>query len=148
MNILDRYVAKLKCLVVSSKSTLVPFVEHYYAYKGKLPFVVQLNHLLSSEQESLFHKHSFIGLSIVLSGGYEEERLGPNLNTVRRFLRPGDVNVFTGGEVHRISHVDPNTWTLHILSKPLFIWGTFREIDRHDWSFSEHGVEDYVTRLK
>lgn len=55
---------------------------------------------------------------LVLSGGYTEERDGAT-----RVLRPGDVNALTAETFHRVTHVEPNTWTLGLIGERVQDWG-------------------------
>lgn len=73
----------------------------------------------------------------VLAGGYDEERLVnldyPKGAMVKRTLRPGDVNQLDDKTFHRISRVEPGTWTLGVLGERAQSWGFLVDGELVDW---------------
>lgn len=69
------------------------------------------------------HNHPWRMASFkILSGGYTEERLVDD-EIVRLTYRPGDVNQLDWSTFHRISHLEPNTWTLGLVGERIQDWG-------------------------
>jgi hypothetical protein len=89
------------------------------------------------------HNHPWAwAWSLILAGGYEEERIvGPGI--VTRRYRPGDVNRLDRGDLHRISVVDGETWTLFITgprtNDAWTFWDPIRDITRHHDAPRESG---------
>jgi hypothetical protein len=80
----------------------------------------------------------------ILSGGYVEERLVANglpLMTEQHTFSPGMTNLICASTYHRITHVEPNTWTLGILGERSQDWGFLMDGGEHvPW-------RDYFARL-
>ena len=67
---------------------------------------------------------------MILAGGYVEERLvdssesfGKQGRIVERRLGPGDVNELDATTFHRISSVEPGTWSIGVLGPRVQDWG-------------------------
>lgn len=113
------------------------------------PFGVVLHHFQASDADHELHKHPWDwGVSIILTGGYREERrfyakAAPlpfdmelpsallrelaNLRYAvkRRWFMPGSVNVLFADTFHRIDLADEKAgcWTLFIHGKRIQSWG-------------------------
>lgn len=59
---------------------------------------------------------------LIVTGGYVEERLTPN-GVRERILTPGDVNHLDAETYHRVTHVQPNTWTIGLVGDRVQGWG-------------------------
>lgn len=59
---------------------------------------------------------------VVLTGGYTEERLVDG-RPVERTLRPGDSNRLDAETFHRVSSIEPDTWTFGIVGERVQTWG-------------------------
>jgi hypothetical protein len=59
---------------------------------------------------------------MILSGGYVEERLVEGF-VVERELKVGDANELDAGTFHRISRIEPNTWTVGVVGPRVQEWG-------------------------
>lgn len=93
----------------------------------RLGINVWLQRIWRPDADRNMHDHPWHNAgSIVLCGGYREERAGVSADetTSRRSLRAGFVNLLPHGVYHRITHVQPYTWTLFVTSRPHgFGWG-------------------------
>jgi hypothetical protein len=107
-----------------------PYLDRYYAAgwnpitKARGPAVF-LHHFLGSDPANEVHSHPWTwAVSILLVGGYEEQRCDAGgYATIRRYW-PGEVNVLEPQVRHRIHLLTDDCWTL-------FLAGDFQQA----WSF-------------
>jgi hypothetical protein len=96
---------------------------------------VMLHRIWRPDVDPHLHNHPWRVASFrILSGGYVEERLvgrhdEPKAQVESRVYDPGDVNVLTCRTFHRITHLEPNTWTAGVIGERV-----------QDWGFLENGV--------
>jgi hypothetical protein len=87
-----------------------------------------LHHFLASDPSVEVHSHPWDwSASLILTGGYREERCvgtGVDHRRVREY-RPGDVNVLTATDRHRVDLLSGDCWTL-------FLAGSFQQ----PWTFA------------
>ena len=70
------------------------------------------------------HNHPWAGTSLILAGGYREERrVGQRVE--ERVYRPGDVSVLEPNTFHRIDLLEPERgcWTLFSIGPRVQSWG-------------------------
>lgn len=107
--------------------TIVGFDKSRYITRTLLPRIgkrrVILHRIHRPDADAELHDHPWSEATFrVLTGGYTEERLEPmsgmpiNLFTTRT-LKPGDSNHITRRTFHRITKVEPNTWTIGIVGE-------------------------------
>lgn len=85
---------------------------------------VYLHHFHRSDIDRDLHNHPWGGTSLILTGGYDEERRdldGPSVN--RRRFRPGCVNVLKPDTFHRVDLLTSDCWTLFVASERVQSWG-------------------------
>jgi hypothetical protein len=89
-----------------------------------LPFTVYLHGFLQPDASRDLHNHPWAkSVSLILHGGYEEERWVDG-RIVERVLRPGRVNRINRDTFHRVDHLHANpTWTLFVTGKYVGVWG-------------------------
>ena len=76
---------------------------------------VFLHHFLASDSDDAVHSHPWgWSASLILAGGYSEERCTPDGKRVTREYKPGDVNVITADDKHRIDLLRQDCWTLFL----------------------------------
>ena len=109
-----------------------PGAIHYWpegtrARLGWLPFAVYMHKFLRPDMDRDLHNHPWhTAVSLVLSGGYTEEREAGS-GFVSRRLRPGRVNVIRRNTFHRVERLHgAHTWTLFVTGKFAGSW-SFRE---------------------
>jgi hypothetical protein len=101
------------------------FHRAYLLGTGKT-FGVFLHHFVGDDAPSEFHDHPWSwGLSLVLRGGYVEERRRRDDGRItRRRLRPGALNLLLPGVFHRVELCDGReAWTLFIHGPKVRNWG-------------------------
>lgn len=100
-----------------------PYLFRYYLL-GKPDsrwFGVYLHHFVASDDEG-YHDHPWPFVSILLQGGYAEDRPGDG---VRRRSRRGSMIVRLPRAFHRIHDPEPGTFTLVIRGPRVRRWGFF-----------------------
>lgn len=82
-----------------------------------------LHRIHRPDADDALHNHPWrFCRSLILSGGYAEERLVDG-ERVRFVYRAGDVNRIDAGDFHRITHVLAHTWTLLLVGDRVQEWG-------------------------
>lgn len=114
------------------------FVDQYFEGKpllGFLPFSVYLHHFIRPDRDRELHNHPWDrSVSVILSGGYDEERLvGHTFNghevrggdVLEEDYWPGTINVIEADDFHRVAKLrdDVETWTLFITGRKVQTWG-------------------------
>lgn len=91
-------------------------------YKGKwqFPISVRIHHIQREDSDRNLHDHPWNARTIILRGGYVEEREGGEV--IHR--KPGDTARLRFGEYHRITQVaEGGAWTIFITGKYRGTWG-------------------------
>lgn len=114
-----------------------PYLERYFA-AGWSPTnrrsgpAIFLHHFLSSDDRDLVHSHPWgWSASLILAGGYREERCDADGRITVREYQPGDVNVIEADDTHRIDLLGADCWTL-------FLAGQFEQ----EWQFVPRCTSD------
>lgn len=115
---------------------------HYWPNRGKgikprlkwLPFAVYLHGFVRHDKDRDLHNHPWDkSYSLILAGGYDEERLGDDGRHFVRRVRPGMVNVIARDDFHRVTKLHSEiVWTLFITGRKLSTWG-FRDTETGDF---------------
>lgn len=92
------------------------------------PISIRLHHIMRPDADGHLHDHPWNARTIILHGGYIEEREGNNLHS----RKPGSTVALRFGEYHRIVQVDPALGAL-----TLFITGKYRGT----WGFKVDGAK-------
>ena len=91
-------------------------------YKGKwqFPISIRIHHIQRADSDRNLHDHPWNARTIILQGGYTEERVTGGL--IER--KPGDTARLNFGEYHRITEVEEGgAWTIFITGKYRGTWG-------------------------
>lgn len=106
--------------------TIVGFDGSPYITRTLLPRVGEsrpiLHHIHRPDFDEHLHNHPWSARFRIMSGGYTEQRLMEGY-IVERTYRPGDVNELRHDTFHRISRIEPDTWTFGILGQRQQSWG-------------------------
>ena len=87
------------------------------------PMRPMLHQIHRADADEALHNHPWrTATSLILSGGYTEERLVGD-EKVQFTYGPGDVNRLDAGTFHRISAIEPNTWTMLVVGERMQSWG-------------------------
>lgn len=106
-----------------------PYLSRYTLHECVDGGHVYLHYFHRGDADHELHNHPWAGTSVILSGGYVEERREPDgaggYRIVERMFGPGGVNIVEPDTFHRIDLIDPvkGCWTLFSTSKRVQSWG-------------------------
>lgn len=95
---------------------------------------IYLHRFHQDDEAGPLHSHPFSWMvSLILLGGYREERMTSEVNASadqqlvrcieRREYRPGDLNVMTSDTFHRVDLLEGEAWSLFIVGDRTADWG-------------------------
>lgn len=115
----DRY----RIIHTDGKRYLLRF---YVKRNGKLPGLY-LHHFFRGDMDRDLHDHPWnVSGSLILTGGYLEERLDPDTKEVyKRKIRPGRLNIIRANDFHRVDLLTGRAWTLFMSGKKVKDWGFY-----------------------
>lgn len=128
--------AKAWCLALSKTTPFdriprgtTPYLTRYYL-AGWSPTnrrsgpAVFLHHFVASDASDQVHSHPWgWSASLILVGGYREQRCAGHGETIIREYNPGDVNVLQAHDKHRIDLIGAECWTLFLAGSYQQPWG-------------------------
>jgi hypothetical protein len=94
----------MKTIVVRGE----PYLERYFVSETRTGRQIWLHRFLRNDSEEHLHSHPWVALSKVLVGSLEEE----TEEGKKVFNSSNPYNVISFSKIHRVSAVEPNTWTL------------------------------------
>jgi len=131
---------------VTIKIQGVPYLTRYYLIGkdttgGK--FSLFLHHFHTSDQRDELHNHPWRwAFSLILSGGYSEERIESSRGClygriIRRDVGPGSINFIRANDFHRADLYDEErgAWTLFFAGPRSQDWGF---VDRETRQYKDH----------
>jgi hypothetical protein len=90
---------------------------------GRFPFAARVHHIKMADQDRHLHTHPWNAVSLILKGGYWEERPSEN-GGITIWRGPGSLVRLSHKDVHRIVKVaDGGAWTLFMTGKYRHTWG-------------------------
>ena len=93
-----------------------PYLERYHV-ASLFGFKIWLHRFIRNDSERHLHNPPWHALSVILTGGYREiVALKGYRNWDIIDYKRGQVNLIKADKTHRILQVDPNTWTLMLVS--------------------------------
>lgn len=102
-----------------------PYLLRFYLKRNGILPGIYLHHFFMGDQDRELHDHPWdLSGSLILTGGYVEERLIPG--TIKRRLRhlgPGSINIIRGSTFHRVDLVGTRSWTIFVSGKKTKGWG-------------------------
>lgn len=130
--VLEWLTRRLPCRVVRDKSNNSIYLVRYYVFRSA-PIELALHHILRSDGDPRLHNHPWQwAASLILIGGYVEERLGDDMLIVARHFRAGNVNAIDRSTFHRVSELlSKDAWTLFLHGRR-----------KNDWHFRDSPMED------
>lgn len=154
---LERLVSKLPSTTITIQGK--PYLTRYYVLGGDRQFGnVYIHHFHTSDQGDELHNHPWAwGFSIVLAGGYIEERardpmvweadpvpgegakifgMKRKVEIIERLIRPGSLNFIRSSDYHRTDLIDEaeGAWTLFFTGPRRSAWGF---LNRHTSEFKD-----------
>ena len=127
-DLLYRITARLPCRFIDGEEG-EPYLERYYLW-GAFGWHAYLHRFLESDPDRGLHDHPWNrAVSLVLSGGYDEQRSSdgdPDLIRVRT-VRPFRLNFLRGDDFHRVVLRDGRAaWTFFVHGPRTKGWGFMR----------------------
>lgn len=114
-----------------------PYLERYYIFHSdRFKFLpgIYLHKFLSSDEDPELHNHPWkLSVSLILAGGYTEERRAKDDTIKVASFRPGCLNIIRDNDFHRVDLDSPCVWTL-------FFSGNRQQ----DWGFWDRDTGNYV----
>jgi hypothetical protein len=108
-----------------------PYLDRYFAAgwnptsRRSSPSIF-LHHFVASDSADAVHSHPWgWSSSLIMAGGYREERCRPDGSLQVRDYRAGDVNVLEPDDKHRITLLTADCWTLFLAGQYEQPWGFF-----------------------
>lgn len=142
--------ARLRCRLINRHGPKGPerYLERYHLaelFGGAV--TAYLHRFVAEDADEWVHDHPWRwSLAIVLTGGYVEERLiwfDPLTGWAARWRRIGGwrrLNLIRGGDFHRITKSQPETWTLFIHGPRVKGWGFLSSIEKGAVYHQPHDV--------
>lgn len=136
-NLCERAAARLTERTIPNREGTGPYLSRFYilgsarddesldgttVQHGARSMNVMLHKFHASDSDAALHSHPWKwGLSIILVGGYwEERRVGDEV--VRKRRRPFTVNFLRGDDFHRVDLIERDCWTLFIAGPKKGTW--------------------------
>ncbi len=126
--VLNEAAARAWCVMIARVLTVRhiapegrPYLDRYFA-SGWNPSAgrrrgpaIFLHHFLASDPSHEVHSHPWAwSASLILAGGYREHRCTPGGGVTVREFHPGEVNVITADDRHRIDLLGADCWTVFL----------------------------------
>ncbi len=117
------------------------YMERYLLGRG-LGVTAYLHRFVAGDGDRSVHDHPWAwSMSVVLAGGYREERLqmlDVKQGWISRFrnLRAGSVNLLRATSFHRITAPEPETWTLFLHTPKVREWGFLQRFRQDNGLYS------------
>ena len=104
-----------------------PYLERYYLF-GLAGWHLYLHRFVDSDPDRGLHDHPWSrAISLVLSGGYDEQRFDASGAVRCRLIRPGRINRLRGETYHRVVLRGRPAWTLFAHGPRVKGWGFLRD---------------------
>ncbi len=128
---------RLKLRTITREDRKPYLLRHYIQrHLDDHPWVpgLYLHCFVSSDDPHILHNHPFKwSLSLILTGGYEEERMEeewigspysqPHVTVRRRKVRPFTLNFIRANDFHRVDLAKTKAWTLFLAGPRVQDWG-------------------------
>ena len=139
--LLFKFSSYLRCRVIRGPKQEA-YLERYHLMRLPFGIHIYLHRFVASDPGRALHNHPWkSALSLVLSGQYNETRLGnheQNYNLIQRSIHAGSLNYISGKIYHRINlNKNEEVWTLFIHSASHRSWG-FLNTENRQFSYTDH----------
>ncbi len=146
----ETFARKLPTWVITVDKDDPYLARHYVFQKDWIPAFLKralrwvpsifFHEFLRGDSDREYHNHPWkFSASIILAGGYTEERLvlvDGDYKVVTRTLRPGMINIIRDEDFHRVALLDgKTTWTLFIAGQRT----------GEEWGFLDLVTREFVT---
>lgn len=95
---------------------------------------VYLHRFHRSDDDDALHDHPWAwAVSLVLAGGYSEERRTKDDRVERRSVRPPAINVIRHKNFHRVDLFETDAWSIFIAGPRVDSWGFWDRTTKEFW---------------
>jgi hypothetical protein len=139
--VLFKLTSYLRCRVIRGENQQ-PYLERYHLLRLPFGIHIYLHRFVASDPGRALHNHPWrSALSVVLSGEYQETRLGgsnTDFQLETRHIGAGRFNYISGKIYHRINLAPgEQAWTLFIHTASHRSWG-FLDTQHRKFSYTDH----------
>lgn len=108
------------------------------------PVALYLHRFHQSDDGGQLHNHPWRwALSLVLAGGYSEERRGFGGRVDRRTVSPFSLNWIGRADFHRVDLLEEDAWTLFLVGPKVSSWSFWERVTGETIPW-----RDYITRIR
>lgn len=105
---------------------------------------VYLHQFHRSDDDEAVHSHPWAwAVSLVLSGGYSEERRTKTDSIERRDVRPPAINVIRHSDFHRVDLYEKDCWSIFVAGPRVSDWGFFDRHTKEYWPW-----RDFIAKVR
>lgn len=120
--------------VIRDRDGLSPYLSRWYLLGRRLgerggestvglPFNLFLHRFHRSDNAGELHSHPWAwSVSLILTGGYSEERRQADDSVTRRVVLPGSINVIRANDYHRVDLLQRDCWTVFLVGPKVDTW--------------------------
>lgn len=102
------------------------FVAGWSPHNKQAGPAVFLHHFVASDSSDHVHSHPWgWSCSLILAGGYREQRCTPDGPMQARVYHPGDLNLLGPNDRHRVDLLEADCWTLFLAGDVVQSWGFY-----------------------
>lgn len=150
----EKFARKLPTWIITVAEHDPYLARHYVLQKDWIPKAAKrflswvpsvfVHEFKRGDSDAEYHNHPwFFSFSIIIAGGYVEERLKlveGQYKVVTRTLRPGMVNIIRNDDFHRVELLDGKTaWTLFVAGRRTGdSWGFLDVVSKEFLPWQEH----------
>lgn len=124
-NIVDRLSDGKWVRVIYTDGT--PYLMRVYLLPRWFRWRPFLHYFFRGDNDRALHNHPWgTSISLILTGGYREERLERECDaplTLERDFRPGSINIIRADDFHRVTLLGKGCWTLFVAGEREQVWG-------------------------
>jgi hypothetical protein len=105
---------------------------------------VYIHRFHQGDDEPELHNHPWRwAVSLILAGGYIEERRDPDDRVRTRKIRPWTINFIRSGDFHRVDLLGEDAWSLFVAGPKFQGWGFWNRHSGRFWPWRE-----FITPLR
>jgi hypothetical protein len=136
--LLERLGGELYRRIIPNRTSRETYLERYLVLRA-FGLQVFLHRFLASDDDDALHNHPWDwAVSLILAGGYREQRLGPDQVVWERNFMPGRLNFLRANSFHRVDLLEDDCWTLFITGPKAQSWGFLDLATREFLPWREH----------
>ncbi len=112
------------------------YLIRYFVFRSKR-FGIFLHNFKRSDEDRELHCHPWNGMSLILAGSYQEERLAADGSVETKIVRPGSLNFLKPDTFHRVDLQTPEVWSLFFVGTKQQTWGFKNRFTGEYWNWKD-----------